>query len=59
MKTRTEATKLSTLLQGLDNCRDATSEQSGTTFALVGAEAFHPQTGGALAADPKASTGSK
>ena len=59
MKTHTEATKLSTLLRGLDNCRDATSEQSGMMFAFVGAEAFHPRTGGALTADPKAGTGSK
>jgi hypothetical protein len=44
--TPTEATKLSTLLQGLDHCRDATLEQSETTFAFVGAEAFHSRTGG-------------
>ena len=36
--------KLSALLQGLENCQIATSEQSGKTFALVGAEAFRSPT---------------
>jgi hypothetical protein len=33
---RSSPTKLSTMLQGLENCRDVTAEKSETTFALIG-----------------------